>query len=250
MQCDSMAAQHTVLTGNCSPKLTLHGQLCFTPTQYGFIQTGYYVGFPSKKCFNFHRNVDVCFFHPHVVMTRMALEIAGRIVGKIFFKTQLIEISDVCVCCTTQKKVSCCDARFVIIGGTGGCHNQWWQSCIVIFRWSCLPEDDCWPALVIINAMHCGMVKVQPFNTLRLRQNCCHFADNIFKCIFQNEYERISLQISLKFVTKVRINKIPALVQIMAWCRPIMVKLLTCICITQPQWVKSTMMQCPRRQYI
>ena len=45
-------------------------------------------------------------------------------------------------------------------------------------------------------------------------------ADNIFKCIFLNENVRITLKISLKIVPKVRVNKIPALVQIMAWHRP------------------------------
>ena len=50
--------------------------------------------------------------------------------------------------------------------------------------------------------------------------NCCHFADDIFECIFFNENVRISLKISLKFVPNVRINNIPALVQIMAWCLP------------------------------
>ena len=44
-------------------------------------------------------------------------------------------------------------------------------------------------------------------NTLRPRQNGRDLADNIFKCIFLNENVRISLKISLKFVTKVQINK-------------------------------------------
>ena len=57
-------------------------------------------------------------------------------------------------------------------------------------------------------------------NTLRPRQNGRHFADDIFKCIFLNENAWISLKISLKFVRKVRINNIPALVRIMAWRRP------------------------------
>ena len=55
-------------------------------------------------------------------------------------------------------------------------------------------------------------------NTLRLRQNWRHFADDIFKCIFLNENIWISLKIRMKFVAKVPINNIPALVQIMA-CR-------------------------------
>ena len=73
------------------------------------------------------------------------------------------------------------------------------------------------------------------------------FTDDIFKCIFLNENARISLEISLKFVPKVRINNIPALVRIMAWRRPgdkplsepMMVSLPTHICVTRPQWVNS-----------
>ena len=57
------------------------------------------------------------------------------------------------------------------------------------------------------------------FNSLRPRQNGCHFPDDIFKCIFLNEHVWISIKISLKFVPKGPINNIPALVQIMAWRR-------------------------------
>ena len=82
-------------------------------------------------------------------------------------------------------------------------------------------------------------------NTLRPRQNGRRFADDTFKCIFLNENVRISIEISLKFVPKGPINNIPALVQIMAWRRsddkplsePMMVNLLTHICVTRPQWV-------------
>ena len=82
-------------------------------------------------------------------------------------------------------------------------------------------------------------------NTLRPRQNGRHFADDIFKCIFSNENVWISLKIKLKSVPKVRINNIPALVQIMAWCRlggkplsePMMGNSLTHICVTRPQWI-------------
>ena len=41
-------------------------------------------------------------------------------------------------------------------------------------------------------------------------------ADDILKCIFLNENDRISIQISLKFVPRSRIDNKPALVQIMA----------------------------------
>ena len=91
------------------------------------------------------------------------------------------------------------------------------------------------------------------FNTLRPRQNGRHFADDIFKCIFLNEYVWIPNKISLKFVPKGPINNIPTLVQIMAWRRsgdkplsePMMVSLTTHICVTRPQWVNmSTKADC------
>ena len=46
------------------------------------------------------------------------------------------------------------------------------------------------------------------------------FPDDIFKCIFLNENVWISLKISLKFVPRIQISNIPALIQIMAWRRP------------------------------
>ena len=92
-----------------------------------------------------------------------------------------------------------------------------------------------WSCLLI----HLYILSPQCVNTLRLRQNGRHFPDDIFKCIFLNENEWISINISLKFVPKYQINNIPSLFQIMAWCRPgdkplseaMMVSLLT------PQWV-------------
>ena len=77
-------------------------------------------------------------------------------------------------------------------------------------------------------------------------KNVRHFADAGFECILLNENIWISLKILLKFVPKVPIDNIPALVQIMAWHRsgdkplsePMMVSLLTQINFTRPQWVK------------
>ena len=68
-------------------------------------------------------------------------------------------------------------------------------------------------------------------------------ADDTFKHIFLNENARISIKISLKFVSKGPINNIPALVQIMAWHRPgdkplsepMLVSLPTHICVIRPQ---------------
>ena len=74
------------------------------------------------------------------------------------------------------------------------------------------------------------------FNKMKPRQNGRQFPEDIFKCI--------SNKIYIKFVSKGPINSIPALVHIMAWCRPsdkplsetMMVSLLTHICITRPKW--------------
>ena len=54
-------------------------------------------------------------------------------------------------------------------------------------------------------------------NSLRPRQHSRHFTDDTFKPIFLNENIQIAIKISLKFVPKVPISNIPALVQIMAW---------------------------------
>ena len=83
------------------------------------------------------------------------------------------------------------------------------------------------------------------FNTLRPRQDGRHFPDGIFKWIFLNENLWISIEISLKFVPRGLITNIPALVQTVAWRRPgdkplskpMMVNLLTHVCVTRPQWV-------------
>ena len=85
------------------------------------------------------------------------------------------------------------------------------------------------------------------FGLVRLRQNGHYFPDDIFKCIFLNENMWILIKILLKFVPEGPINNIPALVQIMAWrqpgdkplSEPMMISLLTHICITRPQWIKN-----------
>ena len=52
------------------------------------------------------------------------------------------------------------------------------------------------------------------------RQNGRRFAGDIFKWVLLNENIWLSIKISLKFVPMGLINNIPALVPIMAWCRP------------------------------
>ena len=81
--------------------------------------------------------------------------------------------------------------------------------------------------------------------TLRQRQNGHHFADKILKFISMNEIFWILKKVSLKFVPKCLINNIPALIQIIAWHRPVtkplsepmMISLPLHVCVTQPQWV-------------
>ena len=77
-------------------------------------------------------------------------------------------------------------------------------------------------------------------STWRSRQDGRRFPDDILKCIFK-EKVWISIKMSLKFVPKVQIDNIPALIQIMAWCwlgdkplsGPMMDILLTLICVTR-----------------
>ena len=70
----------------------------------------------------------------------------------------------------------------------------------------------------------------------------------IFQTIISNGFSWMKMcefRLSQKFVPKGPINNIPALVQIMAWRRPgdkplskpVVVSLLTHICITLPQWI-------------
>ena len=93
-------------------------------------------------------------------------------------------------------------------------------------------------------------------NTLRPIQNGRQFANDIFKRIFLNENIKISMKISLRFIPKCPIDNSPALVQIMAWrlpgdkplSEPMMVSLLTHICVTRPQWLKA-IIRLPLRQW-
>ena len=112
--------------------------------------------------------------------------------------------------------------------------------------WS-LIKGTIWPSLNPCIAINPILLTLPLINSLRPRPNRRHFADDVFKRIFENENEWISPGISLTFVPKVRINNIPALFQIMAWHRPgdkplsepMMVCWQTHICVTRPQWVKE-----------
>ena len=74
--------------------------------------------------------------------------------------------------------------------------------------------------IILLSGYACWLCKDGSMSCLtRPRQNGCHFADGIFKCIFLNENVWISLKISMKSVPGVRItgSNIPTLVEIMAW---------------------------------
>ena len=121
-------------------------------------------------------------------------------------------------------------------------HNRHWISVMsVIASWLSTKES----AATIFTNTWSHLQLFPNVNTLRPGQNGRHFPDDIFKSIFLNEHVWISINISLKFVPRGPINNIPTLVQVMAWRRsgdkplsePMMVRLPTHICITQPQWV-------------
>ena len=107
---------------------------------------------------------------------------------------------------------------------------------------ACLMHRNC-SQMGLTMVLACRMSFI---NTLRPRQDGRHFPDDIFKWIFLNGNVWIAIKISLKFVPKGSVNNIPPLVQVMAWRRPgdkplfepMMVNLLTHMCVTRPQWVK------------
>ena len=78
-------------------------------------------------------------------------------------------------------------------------------------------------------------------NTLRSRQDGRNFPDDILNWIFLNENDLISIEFLLKFVPRGPINNIPALVRRpgdKSLSEPMMVSLLTHICVTRPHRIK------------
>ena len=98
--------------------------------------------------------------------------------------------------------------------------------------------NQCWPS----SLTHICSTRGRWVNTLRLRQNVCHFAHDSFKCTFQNENCCILFQISLRFVPNGPINKVSTLVQIMPCHRPgnkplsdpMMARLPMHVCVIRP----------------
>ena len=122
-----------------------------------------------------------------------------------------------------------------------------WTSTAIWNDWNLGPNQLESYSITIMTTLGNGFLPFVKLNTLRPRQNGRHFPDDIFKCIFFNQNVWFSIKISLKFVPEVRINNYLALIQIMAWRRPgdkplsepMVVSLLTHICVTRPQWVNT-----------
>ena len=119
-----------------------------------------------------------------------------------------------------------------------------WNWCIVGFVqqvYCCTPITACGNDFWVLSLLCCWLSAfVARVDTFRPKQNGVYFVDDIFKLIFLNENVWISIPSSPKFVTEGPFNNIPALVEIIAWCRPgdkplpgtIMLRLLTQICVT------------------
>ena len=115
-----------------------------------------------------------------------------------------------------------------------------------LYQFDRLSDHRTFQTCTVVCIMSTILLRHQGVNTLRPRENGRHFADDIFKCIFLNENVWIPINVSLKFVPKGPINNIPTLRQIMAWRRsgnkplsePVMLRLMTHICVARSQWVK------------
>ena len=86
-------------------------------------------------------------------------------------------------------------------------------------------------------------------NSLRPSQNGRHFADDIFKCIFLNEIYEFRLRFHRNLFLWFELILFQHwFTEILAWRRPadkplsepMMVNLLTHICVIRPQWIKLT----------
>ena len=126
-----------------------------------------------------------------------------------------------------------------------GCMDEWKIGWVQLWQF-------CRINLTVLNQV----INPRPWDVVSLthwdRDEMDNISHTTFSNAFFNENVWISIKISLKFVPNRPINNIPALVQIMAWRRsgdkplsePMMVCLLTHICVTRPQWVKRTTTYC------
>ena len=82
--------------------------------------------------------------------------------------------------------------------------------------------------------------------TLRLRQNGCHFGDGSIRCIFLIEIVQIFMEISFNKFSRVQFYNKPALAEIMVWRHKHQAIIWTngclihwCICVPHPQLVNK-----------
>ena len=102
-----------------------------------------------------------------------------------------------------------------------------------------IPCSKCGNLTHLGRVMHYLIQSWSIVDTLRPRRNRRHFAYDVFKCILLNQTLLILIRISLKFIPN-----IPALVPKMVWrqpgdrpwSEPMMIILLTHICVIRPQW--------------
>ena len=66
--------------------------------------------------------------------------------------------------------------------------------------------------------MYFDLLCFNSLTDLPLNKMAAVLADDIFKCIFLNESDRIQIWISLTFVPRGSIDSKSALIQVMAWC--------------------------------
>ena len=117
---------------------------------------------------------------------------------------------------------------------------------VIMFRVASPHSYDYFSASEVTLEVYYQEILYSNRNTLRPRLNGRHFTDKTHSKAFLNEDNGIWIKISLMFLPKDPINNISALVQIIAWPRPgdkpvsepMLVSLLTHICVTRPQWVK------------
>ena len=130
--------------------------------------------------------------------------------------------------------------------------NSRGDNCPYIFKngWCCL----CTFGFPCVNIYKKSFVHIATFSTalvvyVPMRISYKYILHCAMCCLAaSNENVWISLKISLKFVSWVRIDNIPSLVQIMAWRQPgdkpssesRMISLLTHICVTRPHWVNMS----------
>ena len=81
--------------------------------------------------------------------------------------------------------------------------------------WKMFPFDD----VIIIFADVADITAVRDISSFPSGHIWCHFADDIFRCVFVNVKFCVLIQISLKCILKGPIDNNPTLVWIMAWRR-------------------------------